>query len=363
MQAIQVRLFAPGGAAGGVTARLGAAGGQLIVETGEASLVIPVERVVVRHGGFDGRQFLLEWPVGAEVAAVLLPPGAVDRLSAEGPAALRAQLAPQGRRDRARGRRFRLGVGLWVVLALLPVFLLGLFWINADRMAGWAAGHVSLAQERQLGELAFAQMRPTLKLIESGPAPDLVSAIGGRLTTGSAYRYQWFVADSPEVNAFAMPGGYVVVYTGLLRAADSAEAVAGVLAHEVQHVELRHSLRNLIHGLGWRAVLALALGDFSGGVWGDMAEQLGAMAYSRDLERQADLRGLAALRRAGISPHGMVSFFEKLAREEAKAPAWLSSHPAGTERMAALRAAIAEQGDYAAMPLAYDMKRLSSRPK
>ncbi|TCJ15547.1 M48 family metallopeptidase, partial [Parasulfuritortus cantonensis] len=244
---------------------------------------------------------------------------------------------------------------LGLVLAL-PFLLLGLFWANADRIAGWAAGHVSLAQEQQLGELAFAQMRPSLKLLETGPAPAMVQAIGARLTAGSKYRYQWFVADSPEVNAFAMPGGYVVVYTGLIGAAGSADEVAGVLAHEVQHVELRHSLKNMLHGLGWRAVLALALGDVSGGAWAGMAEQLGGMAYGRDLERQADLGALAALRRAGIAPDGLLAFFARLAGTEGPGLAFLSSHPATAERIDNLRRAIAAQPAYAAEPLPYDLK-------
>jgi len=352
MVEIKVHLFAPGVNAGGVAARARFTGTTLCLAYGDSRESIPAERLTVRHGGFDGRQWLLEWPVDGGAASALLPSGPdTERLLAGAPDALKAQLDHHGRRDRARGRRFHIGLGLVGALVLLPFVLLGLFWFNADRIAGWAADQVGLEQERQLGDLAFAQMRPSLKLVETGPAPERIEAIGARLTQGSRYRYQWFVADSPEVNAFAMPGGYVVVYTGLIEAADSAEEVAGVLAHEVQHVELRHSLKNMIYGLGWRAVLALAMGDVSGGVWAGMAEQLGGMAYGRDLERQADLEGLKALKRAGIAPQGMVSFFAKLAKREGPSLTLLSSHPATEERMADLRRAIAEQGAYSATPL------------
>jgi Zn-dependent protease with chaperone function len=357
MLEVKVHLFAPGLNAGGVAARAHFSGSALWLEYGDSRESVPVERLTVRHGGFDGRQWLLEWPVAGGTASATLPPGPdTERLLAEAPVALKGQIDHHGRRGRARERRFRIGLGLIGALVLLPFVLLGLFWFNADRIAGWAADQVSLEQEQQLGDLAFAQMRPSLKRVETGPAPDMIKAIGGRLTQGSRYRYQWFVADSPEVNAFAMPGGYVVVYTGLIETADSAEEVAGVLAHEVQHVELRHSLKNMIYGLGWRAVLALAVGDVSGGVWAGMAEQLGGMAYGRDLERQADLEGLKALKRAGIAPHGMVDFFAKLAKREGPSLALLSSHPATEERMANLRRAIAEQGGYPAAPLPYDWK-------
>jgi Zn-dependent protease with chaperone function len=349
-------LFGPGLAASGVPARAWFSGVTLWVEHEGGRLSASTERLTARLGGFDGRQRSLEWQTGNGLVSLQLPDSPeTDAWLAGAPAPLRVHFGALGR---ARTRRFGFGAGLIAAVLLLPFVLLGLFWLNADRIAGWAAGHVSLAQEQQLGDLAFAQMRPSLKLVESGPAPEMVRAIGARLTAGSHYRYQWFVADSPEVNAFAMPGGYVVVYTGLIKAADSAEEVAGVLAHEVQHVELRHSLKNLIHGLGWRAVLALALGDLSGGVWAGMAEQLGGMAYGRDLERQADLEGLKALKRAGIAPQGMLSFFAKLAKQEGPGLALLSSHPATEERMDNLRRAIAEQGDYAARPLPYVLDSL-----
>jgi predicted Zn-dependent protease len=175
-----------------------------------------------------------------------------------------------------------------------------------------------------------------------------------RLTQGSRYRYQWFVAENPEVNAFDLPGGVIVVHTGLLKAADSVGEVAGVLAHEIQHVEQRHALRAMIHELGWRAVLALALGDLSGGVWGDLAGRLGGLSYGRDLERAADLGGLDALRRAGIAPDGMLDFFGKLARREGPGVALLASHPATDERIEALRRAIATRGAYPVHAPAYD---------
>lgn len=352
----KVRFFAPGLAAGGEPARARFDGQRLVVEQGGARLAVEAARLSVRHGGYDGRQWLLEWPVAGGRAAILLPDGvAVERLLADAPAVLAGQIDHQGRRARARRRRFRLALVLGVVLALLPLILLGAFLANADRLVGWAVERIDLAQEERLGELAYAQLRSTLRPIGTGPAPAMVQAIGARLTQGAAYRYRWTVADDPAVNAFALPGGHVVVNTGLLRAAGSAEAVAGVLAHEVQHVELRHSLRNMIHGLGWRAVLAVALGDLKGSAWAGMAERLVGMAYGRDLERQADLAALVALRRAGIASHGMVDFFGRLAWQGGQPPAFLSSHPATAERLDNLRRAIAAQGDYPAEPLPYDI--------
>jgi predicted Zn-dependent protease len=177
-----------------------------------------------------------------------------------------------------------------------------------------------------------------MKLDDRGPAVDAVRLIGERLTPGTRLRYRWFVADRPEVNAFAAPGGVVVVFRGLVQAAETPEEVAGVLAHEVAHAELRHGLRATVKGMGFRALLALALGDLSGTALEAMVADLTELRFSRDAEREADAEGLRRLAAARIDPRGMVRFFERV-RDEAGAavPALLSTHPAPAERLEALR--------------------------
>lgn len=352
----KVLLFGPGMHSSGTRARICFKDQVMEVHGPGVWLTVMQDRVTLKPGGFDGKQWLLSWETDQGALSAVLKGHSDMRLMQQiAPPAIAAQLAQGLKATRWRGRRL-----LWMLLAvaLLPLLLLALFWANAAAISGWAASHVSLEDERRLGDLAFAQARPSLKLLETGPAVAMIQEVGGRLTMGSPYDYQWHVADNPQVNAFAMPGGHVVVYTGLLLAAHSAEEVAGVLAHEVQHVELRHTLENLIHALGWRAALAVALGDVSGGMWGDMAHRLVTLKYSRDLERHADLGGLKALRRAAISPDGMACFFQRLADREDLSLALLSTHPASAERMAALRAAIAAQGAHDHKPLSYDWKAI-----
>jgi predicted Zn-dependent protease len=194
-----------------------------------------------------------------------------------------------------------------------------------------------------------------MKLSEEGPAVAAIRAIGEPLTAGSPHRYRWLVADSPAVNAFAAPGGIVVVNAGLIRAAGSPEEVAGVLAHEIAHAELRHGLRAMVKGAGLRLLAALALGDYSGTVLAEGAKQLTELGFSREAEREADRDGLRRLVAARIDPAGMVRFFEKLAQEESLAPPeLLSTHPATEERLAGLRReAAALRGEW--RPLAVDL--------
>jgi predicted Zn-dependent protease len=158
------------------------------------------------------------------------------------------------------------------------------------------------------------------------------------------HRYRWFVADRPDVNAFAAPGGVVVVFSGLIRAAGSAEELAGVLAHEVAHAELRHTLRGVIKSIGLRALAATVTGDISGSVFADAAARLTELRFSRDAEREADAEGLRRLVAARIDPSGMIRFYEKLsAGQRFSPPSILSTHPAGGERLDSLRREVSRQ--------------------
>ena len=355
----KVLLFLPGMSPSGVRARLSFRDAVLEFNAPGVWITLLADQVSLRTGGFDGRQWVLSWSTEAGPASAMLRGEADMRLMQRMAPPVLAEQIKQGLETmRRRDRRLRWLIGLVLVAVVLPFLALGLFWLNSERIAAWVADRISVEDEQRLGRLIFSQMQPGLKLIERGPAAHMLRELGGRLTHGSAYDYRWYLAESPEVNAFAIPGGHVVVYTGLLRLAHGPEEVAGVLAHEVQHVELRHSLKNLIHDLGWRAVLSVALGDFGGGVWVGMAHRLGALKFSRDLEREADLKALDSLRRAGIAPHGLVGFFEKLSHMEGMGVAWLSSHPTSAERIRSLRAAIAAQGGYPARPLAYDWEAI-----
>lgn len=337
----KVLLYGPSFHPSGTRARARFEGKILAVNARDGFFQVAPELITLRLGGFDGRQWLISW-VAQEgtYSALLQSEEALEAFIQMAPPELARQLHLVRKSRASGGRVFWLSLA---ALALLALLVLGLLWANADRLSRWAVSHISMEQELRLGEFAYARLRPTLKLIEQGPIASAVTAIGKRLSGESIYSYRFHVAVDPAINAYALPGGHIVVNTGLLQAADSAAEVAGVLAHEISHVEQRHTLRNLMHALGWRALLGVATGDFSGGYWGDMAARLASLGYSRELETEADREGLEILRRARVTPHGMELFFVKLARKQGDTPALLSSHPADEDRLAALRAAIARQ--------------------
>lgn len=358
MTEFDILLFAPHLSPNGEKARAAFDNGRLVIN-GQPLEVAP-EQFGMTLGGFDHKQLFLFWHVdadGQEGRWAISPANAqaLAQLQADAPAPVLAMLKNAGRDISRQRRRSWFGLSALGAFLLLPLILLGVLFWQSHNIAGWAAGHISIETEKQLGELAFKQATAGLKLRQSGLDAAAIKEIGQRLTVGSKYTYQWYVAEDASINAFAVPGGYVVVNTGLIKAADSAEEVAGVLAHEVQHIERRHTLKNLLHSLGFRALSAMVLGDFSGAL-GDAAIKLSELKFGRDLESEADKLGLNALKKAGIAPQGMVSFFGKLSKQENSMapPELLSSHPASESRMQTLQRMVQEQGPWPSTPLPYD---------
>ena len=344
----KVLLFGPELPAEGLRALAHFEDGVLVMHGRGHWYTAPLKCLDLKTGGFDGRQWLVTWdsPNGL-FTAILQGDSSMHMFVDQAPEELAIRLHKARKKHVNTGNRFRMALILGGILLFLPLFSLAWFWINADRFSQWAADKVSLEQEIKLGEMAFQQMGARLKLLPGDTlADEVVDRIGIRLTAGSNYPYHFHVTQDSAVNAFALPGGHVVVNTGLLKFADNVDEVAGVLAHEASHVERRHALRNMIRALGLRAVMAVLLGDYAAGIWGDMASELADLSYSRDLEREADLEGLRMLRKAGLPAVGMVSFFEKMAAQDDVKVSLLSSHPASEERLQALQAAIKEGKPY-----------------
>jgi predicted Zn-dependent protease len=159
------------------------------------------------------------------------------------------------------------------------------------------------------------------------------------------------VIDDPKtVNAFATPGGYIYVYSGLILAADNESEVAGVLSHEAGHVSARHSARQMVNAYGLEAVLGMALGKNPGMVSQIAASIVGngaMLAHSRSDETEADELGAKYATKVGYNPNGLVTFFQKLLAQQGKTPkvlTWLSTHPATEDRIAHVTQFIKEKG-------------------
>ena len=217
-----------------------------------------------------------------------------------------------------------------------------------------ASATMSPQMERRIGEEAMRQIKARDPLYVDDPElSEYLNTLGRLLTgasSGSGQEFEFFAIRDETINAFAMPGGYIGVHTGLILAAQSESELASVLAHEVSHVTQHHIARlvgkqNQLSPIGIAGLLVALLATRSSSDLGQaafLAAQGGAiqaqLGYTRDFEREADRIGFQVLQQGGFDANGMVSFFERLQRAtrtyENNAPAYLRSHPLTGERIA-----------------------------
>src|SRR5579884_842430 len=214
---------------------------------------------------------------------------------------------------------------------------------------------LSTRQEVSLGKEGTRQVEQQYRVDTTSPDAERVRRIGERLLPHIDKRdvpYSFKVLDSPEINAFSLPGGPVYVFRGLLdMIGDDDDALACIMGHELGHVNARHAARAISSQLATNILLTLALGNASGTTQNlaGLAANLIDLKYSRDDEYEADRRGLSYAHFAGYDPHGMIRFFDKLMRMEKReghgSPEWLEDHPLTKARIAKAEAII-DHNDY-----------------
>ncbi|EPX65027.1 peptidase, M48 family [Cystobacter fuscus DSM 2262] len=206
---------------------------------------------------------------------------------------------------------------------------------------------ISDQQENQLGLQVKQELetKEKIKYLEDPTVVEYVRNLSTRILQQAnkdrpGVKWKINVIDDPKtVNAFATPGGYLYVYTGLLLAAENEAEVAGVMGHEAGHVVGRHSAQAMLLQYGEQAVIEAALGKNAGTVSKIAAGLAGngaALAFSRGNETEADELGARYISAVNYDPHGLATFFQKLAAQEGKTPAvlkWLSTHPASADRV------------------------------
>ena len=208
------------------------------------------------------------------------------------------------------------------------------WWVPA--LAEKFAGRLPVSYEQSVGQQLYDQMRKTWDVDEERTR--LLQLFYDDLNYDRAYNTKVTVVKSPEKNAFALPGGFIVVYTGILEDMPSAEALAALLAHETAHITQRHTLRNIMRSMGRGMLIALVTGNGDGvaGAILSRANELKGLEYSRELETEADNQGLAFMKKRKINPSGMKVLMEFLAEETAgsEPAAFMSTHPLFDTRIA-----------------------------
>lgn len=344
----RVRLFGPGIPTVGQDA-------VLLVETASARVIEPLlalpSEPELRSAGWSQPGLAIEWgPVDRRWSIQLLERGKERQLLSELEALCPEAVAAYGHmQSRARSRQRRPWMAVLLVIAGCVAAATAVV-ILISSLANRAVDGVSPELERKLGDQSLQSMKSELEFCTESPGVHAVAALGERLTQGSKYHYSYYVVSDRAINAFALPGGIIVVNRGLLERTESAEELAGVLAHEVEHVELRHSLRQLAKQLGVWATFRLVTGGLGSSLGAELVQKLIGLKFTRDDEQQADTQGFERLLRHQINPAPMLRFFEKLAAEPAP-PAMLSSHPSSRDRAQHLRSMLQPTLGHAYAPL------------
>lgn len=211
---------------------------------------------------------------------------------------------------------------------------------------GW--NMFSPQQDVEIGAQSAAEAERQLPILNDRQVNNYINNIGQRLAAhagGPQFQYRFRVVNASDINAFALPGGYIYINRGIIDNAKTEGEVAGVVAHEIAHSALRHGTHQASKAYAAQAGLQILGGLLGGKVGGNTAQILNTVGgvglnalflkFSRELETQADVRGAQILAASGYSPSDMVSFFHQLEKvDKSRKTTWLSHHPAPPDRIA-----------------------------
>ena len=316
--------------------RLAATGLEIMIEGG-ARLWWPFREIHQTQGFYAGEQIRLER--GAPLPEILLVDDSAFLQALHTTASGLGRRFHNPRRRRAR-LLFTIGAAATAIAAGSALYVWGI-----PAAAAILAAHVPVSWEERLGQAAVEQLTASRRRCVDPEREAAIDAIVKLLLAprpSVPYTFRVTVVDDQTVNAFAVPGGQVILLRGLLERTRTPEELAGVLAHELQHVLQRHATRLLLQHASTGLLLAAVSGDITGvmayGI--ESARVLGTLRYSRHIESEADTEGLRMLLAAKVDPQGMIAFFETLHAGERGLPTatrYLTSHPLAAERVENLK--------------------------
>ncbi len=244
-------------------------------------------------------------------------------------------------------------------IKIIPPFL-------ADRMVDKIPVEWEMSMGQSILKMLPVKQEPDPKVLKV--LQDTVDLLEQSVADNQPYDLKIYIWPTEQVNALALPGGPIVVFEGLLNQAESPEELAGVIAHEIQHILLRHSTRGIIRSMAKSMLLSLFIGDVNAVMEGMAAlvGELETLGFSREMEAEADQKGMELILSANIDPHGMIRIFEKLMQEESEdlpkektaskkndmeLSSYFSTHPSGQNRLARLEKQMKPHEDRTWTPL------------
>jgi beta-barrel assembly-enhancing protease len=240
-----------------------------------------------------------------------------------------------------------------LIIAICAVFIflsIGVYIYLIPWAGEKAASFIPIDTEIELGKNLSSRIAADSETLPV--ADSLVNEFAGRLDLGTHYPVKIHVLPSDQINAFALPGGNIFIYSGILKKMDSYEQLVALIGHEVSHVSKQHSLKSICRSVASAIFMSAIFGDMSGISSGilSQADQFRQLQYSRELELEADRSGVELMKNNSVDPKGMASLLNLLDRESEEMPhlmKYLSTHPETRERISHLSPASADSKAYA----------------
>lgn len=224
-----------------------------------------------------------------------------------------------------------IGIAIFSAIAALIYFIL------LPSIASYVAGKIPVSTEIALGNKFYKSFIGNSEI--DAEKTKLLNDFARKIDFETKYPLKFTIVKEKQVNAFALPGGNVVVFSGILEKLKSSEELAALLSHEVTHIKERHSLKGLARSLAGSLLISLTFGDAGslGSILANQGDNIYQLGFSRGMEKEADLEGLQMMYHNHIDPRGMVYLMERLREEEQKQEskmlAYLNSHPITEERI------------------------------
>ncbi|WP_290792051.1 M48 family metallopeptidase [Flavihumibacter sp. UBA7668] len=269
-----------------------------------------------------------------QYAKLSLLPGNTDILTISDAHLLLPEILERINGSRNVGKKIRRNWKWPVVFIGIAAFLVAAYFGLISLLTSVGLHLVSIEKEKELGDMIFHSMADGLKI-------DTISSrslkrFAGHLQLSTDYPLEFTVVDDTTINAFAIPGGHIVVYKGILNEMKDPEELVALLGHEASHINERHSLRSILRQLSGSVLLTMVFGDLGsiGASIAGQADHLRTLSYSRSLEEEADQKGMEIMMSNKINPQGMVGLMDRLQKADSGTalPGFLSTHPLTSER-------------------------------
>ena len=266
------------------------------------------------------------------------------------------KIAPESFSATAKGPSFNwklYSAGMLVLVFFAYVFIKTVPSFLADQMVDKIPVEWEVTVGQSILKMLPVAQKPDPEILKV--LQDTIDLLEQSVKGNQPYDLQVYILPVKQVNALALPGGPIVIFEGLLSKAESPEELAGVIAHEIQHILLRHSTRGILRNMAESMLVAVLLGDMNSVMEGviNLAGELETLGLSREMETEADQKGMELILAANIDPHGMIRIFEKLIQEESPQKElpeekpisedndmefsfYFSTHPSGRNRLAQL---------------------------